>query len=114
MQQDADIRHELTAIVQNLPAEQIKVAVLKWLGKDGDLADLEHELELEQKNVSPLFDGTPQGSANDTSSSAKQPNLSPSQKAKAFREWAESHRRGLPLLSNEAISRESIYSNERL
>lgn len=113
MQQDADIRHELTAIVQNLPAEHIKVAVLKWLGTDGDLADLEHELELEQKNVSPLFDGTVQGSANDTSS-AKQPNLSPSQKAKAFREWAESHRRGLPLLSDEAISRESIYSNERL
>ena len=114
MQQDADIRHELTAIVQNLPAEQIKVAVLKWLGKDGDLADLERELELEQKNVSPLFDGTIPGSANDTSSSAKQPNLSQSQKAKAFREWAESHRRGLPLLSDEAISRESIYSNERL
>lgn len=112
MQQDADFRHELTAIVQNLPAEQIKVAVLKWLGRDGDLADLEHELELEKKN-SPLFNGTVRGSANDTSS-AKQPDLSPSQKAKAFREWAESHRRGLPLLSDEAISRESIYSNERL
>ena len=41
-------------------------------------------------------------------------NLSLSQKARALREWAESHRRDLPLLSDEAISRESIYSNERL
>lgn len=28
---------------------------------------------------------------------------------KAFHEWAEGHDRGIPLLSNEAISRESIY-----
>ncbi|MCT7981973.1 hypothetical protein NG796_01555 [Laspinema sp. A4] len=29
--------------------------------------------------------------------------------AKAFREWAESHPRNQPYLSDEAISRESIY-----
>src|SRR2546421_9326480 len=29
-------------------------------------------------------------------------------RGRAFREWAESHRRDLPLLSDEAISRESI------
>lgn len=113
MQEEADIRHELTAIVRNLPAEQIKVAVLKWLGEEGDLVDLGQELELEQKNLSQLFDGTVKDPANHTSST-KQSELSPKQKAIAFRKWAESHRRGLPLLSDEAISRESIYSNERL
>ena len=113
MQRDADIRHELTAIVQNLPPEQIKIAVLKWLGENGDLTDLEQELELEQENFSRLFNGTKKDSV-DVVLTTKQSELSPSQKAKAFREWAESHPRGLPLLSDEAISRESIYSNERL
>ena len=31
-----------------------------------------------------------------------------------LREWAESHRRDLPLLSDEAISRESIYGDRGL
>lgn len=43
-----------------------------------------------------------------------QEELSPAEKAKAFRAWADSHSRGLPLLSDEAISRESIYSDEQL
>ncbi|WLT40528.1 hypothetical protein NON20_25130 (plasmid) [Synechocystis sp. B12] len=33
----------------------------------------------------------------------------PEERAKFFEEWAESHQRGAPLLSDEAISRESIY-----
>jgi hypothetical protein len=33
----------------------------------------------------------------------------PAQRAKAFQEWAESHRHDTPILSDEAISRESIY-----
>ncbi|HIK09590.1 MAG TPA: hypothetical protein IGS52_04870 [Oscillatoriaceae cyanobacterium M33_DOE_052] len=33
----------------------------------------------------------------------------PEERAKAFREWAESHPRHQPYLSDEAISRESIY-----
>ncbi|NEP39292.1 MAG: hypothetical protein F6K35_08520 [Okeania sp. SIO2H7] len=33
----------------------------------------------------------------------------PKERAKAFREWAESHSRNSPSLSDEAISRESIY-----
>lgn len=33
----------------------------------------------------------------------------PQERAKAFREWAESHPRNSPALSDEAISRESIY-----
>ncbi len=40
--------------------------------------------------------------------------LSPAEKAATYGAWAESHRRGLPLLSDETISRESIYSNECL
>lgn len=95
MQKKANIRHELAARLQNLPAEQIKVAVLKLLGQaEAGLEDL--SLELEQKpEKHPL-------------------ELSPAEKAKAFRKWAESHRHGLPLLNDEAISRESIYSDEQL
>ncbi|CDM94111.1 MAG: hypothetical protein P5702_06595 [Limnospira sp. PMC 1291.21] len=33
----------------------------------------------------------------------------PEERAKAFREWAASHPRNQPSLSDEAISRESIY-----
>ena len=33
----------------------------------------------------------------------------PQERAKAFRAWAESHSRKTPLLSDEDISRESIY-----
>ena len=33
----------------------------------------------------------------------------PQERAKAYREWAESHRHDSPILSDEAISRESIY-----
>ncbi|WP_254564089.1 hypothetical protein [Oscillatoria sp. HE19RPO] len=33
----------------------------------------------------------------------------PAERAKAFREWAQSHPRNQPYLSDEAISRESIY-----
>ncbi|MEM6612500.1 MAG: hypothetical protein AAF652_09640 [Cyanobacteria bacterium P01_C01_bin.72] len=40
--------------------------------------------------------------------------LSPAEKAQAFEEWAESHRHDTPPLSDEAISRESIYGDERL
>jgi hypothetical protein len=33
----------------------------------------------------------------------------PQERAKAYREWAESHSHDSPILSDEAISRESIY-----
>ena len=33
----------------------------------------------------------------------------PAERAKAFREWVQSHRGDRPSLSDEAISRESIY-----
>ncbi|MGH9917054.1 MAG: hypothetical protein ACRD63_17415 [Pyrinomonadaceae bacterium] len=38
-----------------------------------------------------------------------QPTLSPQEKARLWREWAASHNHDTPLLSDEAISRESIY-----
>jgi hypothetical protein len=36
----------------------------------------------------------------------------PKERARAYREWAESHSRDTPLLSDAAISRESIYSDD--
>ena len=39
------------------------------------------------------------------------PTLSPVERAEAFRSWAESHPRTTPVLSDEAISRETIYSD---
>ena len=96
MREQADLRQTLAARLQHLPAEQIKQAVLKWLDdtKDASLALLEQTLPPTQES--------------------KQEELSPAEKAAAFRAWAESHSCGLPLLSDEAISRESIYSDERL
>jgi len=37
---------------------------------------------------------------------------SPEERAKAFQEWAESHRLDTPILSDKAISRESIYGDK--
>jgi hypothetical protein len=83
--------------IEDLPAEQIKQAVLKWLDTEqGELADLEKTLLLTSEDQQ------------------NHPVLSAAEKAAAFREWTQSHRRGLPLLSDEAISRENMYSDERL
>lgn len=38
----------------------------------------------------------------------------PKERARAFREWADSHERNTPLLSDYAVSRESMYDDERL
>jgi hypothetical protein len=35
--------------------------------------------------------------------------MTPAERSKSFREWAESHRRDLPPLSDEAVSRKSFY-----
>lgn len=37
--------------------------------------------------------------------------LSPAERAAAYRAWAESHPRATPVLSDDAISRETIYSD---
>ena len=44
-----------------------------------------------------------------TASIAHLQNTDPQEWARQFHEWAESHDRTTPLLSDEAISRESIY-----
>ena len=41
------------------------------------------------------------------------PVLSPAERAAAYRAWAESHPRTTPVLSDDAISRETIYANHR-
>ncbi len=97
MKEVAYTRHELANRLQSIPANQIKQAVIRLLDtEDAELTDLEQIFPLKEKDESNLEE------------------LSPAEKAAAFRAWAESHRRGLPLLSDEAISRESIYSDERL
>ena len=48
MREETNIRHELAVRIHDLPAEQIKQAVLKWLDtKEGSLWDLEQTLEQE-------------------------------------------------------------------
>ncbi len=98
MEKQADIRQMLAERIAGLPAEQIKQAVLQWLNqsKEASLVLLEQTLTAK------------------ASSSAQPEDLSPNEKALAFRAWAENHQRGLPLLSDDDISRDSIYSDERL
>lgn len=91
---EANIRQTLAARLERLPAQQIKQALLKWLHTEEDLNDL----------VQNLF------TASETENRSE---LSATEKAIVFRKWADSHRRGLPLLSDEAISREQIYSDEQ-
>jgi hypothetical protein len=43
-------------------------------------------------------------------SSKQTPSLTPSEMAAAFRSWAASHSHATPPISDEAISREAIYS----
>jgi len=40
--------------------------------------------------------------------------VTPEDRARAFREWAKSHDRNTPLLSDYAVSRESMYDDRRL
>ena len=89
------MRHDLAGDLQNLPAEQIKQVVITWLGaNDGELTDLEQQLSFEVKS---------------TQVSKKQ---SKEERLAAFHEWLESHKgQKLPFLSDEAISRESIYED---
>jgi hypothetical protein len=43
---------------------------------------------------------------------ASEPDATPQMRAAAFRLWAASHRHGIPALSEEALSRESMYEDE--
>jgi hypothetical protein len=42
---------------------------------------------------------------------SEKPTLTPAERAAAFRAWAESHPRSTPVLSDDAIRRETIYSD---
>lgn len=46
----------------------------------------------------------------ETSATVK-PGLSPAERAAAFRSWAASHPRRTPVLSDQAISRDTMYSD---
>lgn len=51
MTEPTNIRQELAARVQDLPAETVKAAVLKWLATEqGDIADLKPHLSLESES----------------------------------------------------------------
>ena len=93
MSEATNIRNEIANQLPNMPAEQIKQAVIKWLDtENAELDELSENLAQEQKS------STPQNS------------LSKEEKIAAFHEWVESHRGlNLPILSDEDISRESMY-----
>ena len=56
MKEETNIRHELAAIVRELPAEKVKTAVLQWLGTGkGDIADLKQNLSLEPESSQMVY-----------------------------------------------------------
>ena len=79
--------------IQNIPAEQVKEAVISWLAtSEAELNNLEQHLGLDTSNTSQPLKRTKD------------------ERLQAFRDWIESHRgQNLPILSDEAISRESMY-----
>ena len=92
-------REDLISTLQNLPAEQIKQAVLKWLNEEEEFVP-ESLKEIVQGSEEPEPD-----LENTFSETASYQEWS-----QAFRAWVESHRgQNLPILSDEAISRESMY-----
>ncbi|MEL6441052.1 MAG: hypothetical protein AAFQ80_17580 [Cyanobacteria bacterium J06621_8] len=95
MDKGTNVRQEISSHLHQLPAEQIKQVVLDWIGTDNaEVTDLEKLLssEIEKKE--------------DTKKISVQERLA------AFDDWIESHRgQNLPSLSDEAISRESIYED---
>ena len=95
MHKTSNTRHELANKMQSIPAEQIKQAVIRWLDtEDAGLNELSQNLD----------------SALEQESSLCRSPLSTEEKIAAFNEWVESHRgKNLPLLSDEEISRESMY-----
>ena len=49
MREDTNIRQKLATQLRDLPAEQVKQAMLQWLDRDdGSLEDLEQSLDLER------------------------------------------------------------------
>lgn len=63
------------------------------------------------RSVEEALDCALQGLAPGLKTGAARPARSPSERAAAFRAWAEGHPRVAPVLSDQAISRETIYSD---
>ncbi|MEO0397653.1 MAG: hypothetical protein AAF243_16950 [Cyanobacteria bacterium P01_A01_bin.137] len=95
MDKGTNVRDEIASHLHQLPAEQIKQAVISWIGTDNaEIADLERVLSSRIENK------------------AKAQKASIQERLAAFHEWVESHRgQNFPSLSDEAISRESIYED---
>ena len=56
MREETNIRHELAVHIHDLPAEQIKQALLKWLdNKEGSLWDLEQTLVQETNQTQMVY-----------------------------------------------------------
>lgn len=99
---------ELVNQVRAIPAEQLKQAVMSWVsGNNVEIPeDLKSFLVLQSKGI----DVADPETESDFSKTASYEEWSA-----AFHEWIESHRgQNLPIPSDEAISRESIYYDERL
>ena len=99
MKKAINIRHELAYQLENIPAEHIKQAVIEWLnmGKEAvpeSLQSFMTDLIASQEDAETSFSQT----------------ASYEEWSKEFRKIVESHRgEKLPILSDEDISRESMY-----
>ncbi|MEM7591375.1 MAG: hypothetical protein AAF383_07620 [Cyanobacteria bacterium P01_A01_bin.83] len=95
MDNGTNVRQEISSHLHQLSAEQIKQAVISWIDTDNaEIEDLEKILssQIAKKET--------------TNKTSIQERLA------AFDDWVESHRgQNLPSLSDEAISRESIYED---
>lgn len=95
MDKGTNVRQEINSHLHQLPAEQIKQAVISWIDTDNaEIEDLEKLLSSEMEKAE------------------KTKKRSIEQKLAAFHELVESHRgEEFPFLSDEAISRESMYED---
>ena len=95
MEEATNIRQELAHRLEGIPAEQLKQAVLKWL----DMGDEEVPESLQSL--------IPDSTASEAETSFS--------KTASYEEWRKEFRRliehgeNLPILSDEDISRESMY-----
>ncbi|MEM9274592.1 MAG: hypothetical protein AAGA80_16760 [Cyanobacteria bacterium P01_F01_bin.143] len=89
--------YELANRLQSIPAEQIKQAVITFQKEDENVPESLQSIFIEEENPEQL-------SFSETASYEEW--------SKLFHEWVETHRgKNLPLLSDEAISRKSIYGD---
>ena len=102
---DLYIRHIVTVFLQHTAANrsfQVKGAKLGW------------DLQLVAQDLFTRFvrDGQEAFALNLEIARSAEPGATPQQRAAAFEAWARFPRGDLPLLSDEALSRESIYGEQ--